>query len=53
MIGPVLKVSDLKNHYFLWERDTASSHPHGSLASARCSYELIANGRLADTRTAY
>jgi sugar phosphate isomerase/epimerase len=47
------KVSDLKNHYFLWERDTASSHPHGSLASARCSYELIANGRLADTRTAY
>jgi sugar phosphate isomerase/epimerase len=47
------KVSDLKDHYFLWERDTASSHPHGSLASARCSYELIANGRLADTRTAY
>jgi sugar phosphate isomerase/epimerase len=47
------KVSDLKNHYFLWERDTASSHPHGSLASARCSYELISHGRLADPNTAY
>jgi sugar phosphate isomerase/epimerase len=47
------KVSDLRNHYFLWERDTASSHPHGSLASARCSYELAAHGRLADPSTAY
>jgi sugar phosphate isomerase/epimerase len=47
------KVSDLRDHYFLWERDTASSHPHGSLASARCSYELIAHGRLADPSTDY
>jgi sugar phosphate isomerase/epimerase len=47
------KVSDLRDHYFLWERDTASSHAHGSLASARCSYELIAHGRLADPSTAF
>jgi sugar phosphate isomerase/epimerase len=47
------KVSDLRNHYFLWERDTASSHPHGSLASARCSYELISHGRLVDPTTAF
>ena len=47
------KVSDLRDHYFLWERDTASSHPHGSLCSARASYEMIARNRLADPSTAY
>jgi len=47
------KVSDLRDHYYLWERDTASGHSHGSLASARCSYELIAHGRLVDPSTAY
>src|SRR4051794_28225670 len=45
------KVSDLRNHYYLWERDTASSHPHGSLCSARASYEMIARNRLADPTT--
>lgn len=47
------KVSDLRNHYFLWERDTASSHPHGSLCSARASYEMIARNRLVDPTTTY
>lgn len=47
------KVSNLKNHYYLWERDTASNHSHGSLASARCSYEMIARSRLVDPATAY
>jgi sugar phosphate isomerase/epimerase len=47
------KVSDLRDHYFLWERDTASSHPHGSLCSARASYEMIARNRLVDPTTAY
>ena len=47
------KVSDLRNHYYLWERDTASGHPHGSLCSARASYEMIARNRLADPTTAW
>ena len=47
------KVSNLKNHYFLWERDTASSHPHGSLCSARASYEMIARNRLVDPTTTW
>ncbi|MDP9181641.1 MAG: sugar phosphate isomerase/epimerase [Actinomycetota bacterium] len=47
------KVSDLRKHYFLWERDTASQHPHGSLCSARASYEMIAHNRLVDPATAY
>jgi sugar phosphate isomerase/epimerase len=47
------KVSNLNDHYYLWERDTASGHPHGSLCSARASYEMIAHGRLTDPTTAY
>ena len=47
------KVSRLENHYFLWERDTASQHPHGSLCSARASYEMIARNRLADPSTTW
>jgi sugar phosphate isomerase/epimerase len=47
------KVSNLQNHYFLWERDTASSHPHGSLCSARASYEMMARSRLVDPTTAW
>jgi sugar phosphate isomerase/epimerase len=47
------KVSDLRDHYFLWERDTASSHPHGSLCSARASYEMIAHSRLVDPTTSW
>jgi sugar phosphate isomerase/epimerase len=47
------KVSDLEKHYFLWERDTASQHPHGSLCSARASYEMIARNRLVDPTTAW
>jgi sugar phosphate isomerase/epimerase len=37
MFGRLAKVSDLRNHHFIWERDTASKHPHGSLSSARAS----------------
>lgn len=47
------KVSDLKSHYYLWERDTAGSHPHGSLCSARASYEMIAHWRMVDPTTTY
>lgn len=47
------KVSNLKNHYFLWERDTARNHPHGSLCSARASYEMIARNRLVDPTTTW
>jgi sugar phosphate isomerase/epimerase len=47
------KVSDLRNHDYLWERDTAADHPHGSLCSARASYQMIAHNRLADPTTAY
>jgi sugar phosphate isomerase/epimerase len=41
------KVSDLENHHFLWERDSASSHPHGSLSSARASYHAMRSDHLA------
>jgi sugar phosphate isomerase/epimerase len=37
MFSRLSKVSDLSNHYFLWERDTANQHPHGSMSSARAS----------------
>lgn len=40
------KKSRLDKHYFLWERDTATDNPHGSLCSARASYLMIANNRL-------
>jgi len=47
------KVSRLEDHYYLWERDTASQHPHGSLCSARASYEMTARGRLVDPTTTW
>jgi sugar phosphate isomerase/epimerase len=47
------KVSRLDDHYYLWERDTASQHPHGSLCSARASYEMAARGRLVDPTTTW
>ena len=47
------KISNLRDHYFLWERDTASQHPHGSLCSARASYEMIARSRLVDPTTSW
>jgi sugar phosphate isomerase/epimerase len=50
--GALAKKSRLEDHYFLWERDNASSSSHGSLCSARASYLMIAHNRLADP-TAY
>ena len=35
------EVSDLAGHELVWERDTASNHPRGSLASARASYLMM------------
>jgi sugar phosphate isomerase/epimerase len=43
------KKSPLDEHYYLWERDTASDNPHGSLCSARASYLMIAHNRMAAT----
>jgi sugar phosphate isomerase/epimerase len=40
-------VSPLENHYFLWERDNASSHSHGSLSSARASFAAMRFDHLA------
>lgn len=39
--GKLAEVSDLASHHFVWERDTASNHPRGSLASARASYLMM------------
>jgi len=35
---------EVDKHWYIWERDTASSHPRGSLASARASYAYIRHG---------
>ena len=45
--GELAKVSDLRSHELLWERDTASSHPRGSLASARASYLMMRHDHMA------
>jgi sugar phosphate isomerase/epimerase len=50
--GALAKKSNLRNHYFIWERDTASSNPHGSLTSARSSYLMMAHDHMA-ARSAY
>jgi sugar phosphate isomerase/epimerase len=47
MFGRLAKVSDLRDHYFIWERDTANKHPHGSLSSARASYAAMRYDHLA------
>ena len=39
--GKLAEVSDLAGHELVWERDTASNHPRGSLASARASYLMM------------
>jgi sugar phosphate isomerase/epimerase len=35
---------EVNKHHYLWERDNASSHPRGSLASARASYSYVRTG---------
>ena len=35
---------EVDRHHYIWERDNASSHPRGSLASARSSYTYIRYG---------
>jgi sugar phosphate isomerase/epimerase len=35
---------EVDKHWYIWERDTASSHPRGSLAAARASYAYIRYG---------
>lgn len=35
---------EVDRHHYLWERDTASQHPRGSMASARASYTYIRYG---------
>jgi hypothetical protein len=47
MFSRLAKVSDLSNHYFIWERDTANKHPHGSLSSARASRAAMRYDHLA------
>jgi sugar phosphate isomerase/epimerase len=35
---------EASRHFYIWERDNASDHPRGSLASARSSFTYIRNG---------
>jgi sugar phosphate isomerase/epimerase len=41
------KMGEINKHWYLWERDTASSNPHGSLTSARASYLMMRNDHMA------
>jgi sugar phosphate isomerase/epimerase len=34
------------SHWYLWERDNANTHPHGSMASAECSWLYMRYGLL-------
>jgi sugar phosphate isomerase/epimerase len=40
----LFKVSPPDQHHYIWERDNASDHPRGSLASARSSFVYIRHG---------
>jgi sugar phosphate isomerase/epimerase len=35
---------EVDKHFYIWERDNASSHPRGSLAAARASFTYIRHG---------
>lgn len=40
-------MGEVHKHWYLWERDTASSNPHGSLTSARASYLMLRHDHMA------
>ncbi len=38
---------DVRDHHYIWERDTANQHPKGEFTSARASYLMLRHDKMA------